>query len=476
LTEVNDDSRYDEDMLSRRRVLTLGLLLAASTIALPAQDTAWLDAYRDPVSKIIAEATKNDFAWQRLAYLTDTFGNRLAGSQALADAIDWAVAEMAKDGLDHVRLDAVKVPHWVRGAESLEVTAPHRLKLPVLGLGLSVGTPAEGIEADALVVDSFLTLEQRASEARGKIVVFNQPFKGYGPTVAYRVNGASQAAEAGALAVLIRSVGLDGLRTLHTGMLTYREGVPKIPAAAISGEDADRLSRMAARGERIRLKLTMGAEMLPDADSANVIAEIRGREKPEEVVVVGGHFDSWDVGAGATDDGGGAVAAWEVARLLKRLDLKPRRTIRVVLFTNEENGLRGGLDYRDRYRADLSRHVLMMESDAGVFAPVGFGLSANETARAQITAIASLLVSINATHVAASGGGADIGPSVTAGRIPAMSLDVDGSKYFLIHHTEADTIDKIEPGDLAKCAAAMASMAYVVADMPTRLGEAAGTR
>jgi carboxypeptidase Q len=463
-------------MLSRRRALTLGLLLAASTVALPAQDTAWLDAYRDPVSKIIAEATKNDFAWQRLAYLTDTFGNRLAGSQALADAIDWAVAEMAKDGLDYVRKDAVKVPHWVRGAESLEVTAPHRVRLPVLGLGLSVGTPAEGIEADALVVDSFLTLEQRASEARGKIVVFNQPFKGYGPTVAYRVNGASQAAEAGALAVLIRSVGLDGLRTLHTGMLTYREGVPKIPAAAISGEDADRLSRMAARGERIRLKLTMGAEMLPDADSANVIAEIRGREKPEEIVVVGGHFDSWDVGAGATDDGGGAVAAWEVARLLKRLDLRPRRTIRVVLFTNEENGLRGGLDYRDRYRADLSRHVLMIESDAGVFAPVGFGLSANETARAQITAIASLLVSINATHVAASGGGADIGPSVTAGRIPAMSLDVDGSKYFLIHHTEADTIDKIEPADIAKCAAAMASMAYVVADMPTRLGEAAGTR
>ena len=259
-------------------------------------------------------------------------------------------------------------------------------------------------------------------------------------------------------------------------MLTYREGVPKIPAAAISGEDADRLTRMAARGERIRLKLTMGAEMLPDADSANVIAEIRGREKPEEIVVVGGHFDSWDVGAGATDDGGGAVAAWEVARLLKKLDLRPRRTIRVVLFTNEENGLRGGLDYRDRYRADLSRHVLMLESDAGVFAPVGFGLSANETARAQVTAIAALLVPINATHVAASGGGADIGPSVTAGRIPAMSLDVDGAKYFLLHHTDADTVDKIDPADLAKCAGAMAAMVYVVADMPQRLGESAGTR
>jgi carboxypeptidase Q len=463
-------------MLSWRRVIVPVLLLTCFVVLPSAQDQSWIDAYREPVSKILAAATKDDFAWQRLAYLTDTFGNRLAGSQALTDAIEWAAAEMAKDGLDAVRKDPVKVPHWVRNAESLEVTSPHHLRLPVLGLGLSVGTPAEGIEADALVVDSFLTLEQRASEARGKIVVFDEPFKGYGPTVAYRVNGASQAAEAGALAVLVRSVGLDGLRTLHTGMLTYREGVPKIPAAAISGEDADRLMRMAARGEHIRLKLTMGAEMLPDADSANVIAEIRGREKPEEVVVVGGHFDSWDVGAGATDDGGGAVAAWEVARLLKKLDLRPRRTIRVVLFTNEENGLRGGLDYRDRYRADLPRHVLMLESDAGVFAPVGFGLSANETARAQVTAIASLLTPINATHVAASGGGADIGPSVTAGKIPAMSLDVDGAKYFLLHHTDADTVDKIDPADLAKCAGAMAAMAYVVADMPQRLGETTGTR
>jgi carboxypeptidase Q len=364
----------------------------------------------------------------------------------------------------------------VRGVESLELTAPRHHLLPVLGLGLSVGTPPGGIEADVLVVDSFLALEQHAADARGKIVLFNEPFKGYGPTVAYRVNGASQAAEAGALAVLIRSVGLDGLRTPHTGMLTYREGVPKIPAAAITAEDAARLARMASRGQRPRLKLTMAAEMRPDADSANVIAEVRGREKPEEVVVVSGHFDSWDVGNGATDDGGGAIAAWEVARLLKRLDLRPRRTIRVVLFTNEENGLRGGLDYRDRYRADLSRHVLMIESDAGVFAPLGFGLSANETARAQVQAVASLLGPIGATRVAASGGGADIGPSVTAGRIPAMSLDVDGAKYFLIHHTDADTVDKIDPADMARCVAAMTAMAYVVADMPQRLGEAQGTR
>jgi carboxypeptidase Q len=463
-------------MLTPRRSAVVGLVVAASTAFVSAQGASWVDAYREPVTLIVNEATRDDFAWQRLAYLTDTFGNRLAGSDSLEAAIDWAVVEMQKDGLDAVRKDPVKVPHWVRGAESLELTVPRRHLLPVLGLGLSVGTPPEGIEADVLVVDSFLALEQHAADARGKIVLFNEPFKGYGPTVAYRVNGASQAAEAGALAVLIRSVGLDGLRTPHTGMLTYREGVPKIPAAAITAEDAARLARMASRGQRPRLKLTMAAEMRPDADSANVIAEVRGREKPEEVVVVSGHFDSWDVGNGATDDGGGAIAAWEVARLLKRLDLRPRRTIRVVLFTNEENGLRGGLDYRDRYRADLSRHVLMIESDAGVFAPLGFGLSANETARAQVQAVASLLGPIGATRVAASGGGADIGPSVTAGRIPAMSLDVDGAKYFLIHHTDADTVDKIDPADMARCVAAMTAMAYVVADMPQRLGEAQGTR
>ena len=463
-------------MPSSRLFLTLGLS-AAVFVGLPsAQAPSWIESYREPVGRIIAAATHDDFAWRRLAYLTDTFGNRFSGSQSLENAITWAVDEMQKDGLEAVRKDPVKVPHWVRGAESLEVTAPHHLSLPILGLGLSVGTPREGIEADLMVVDSFVDLEHRAGEARGKIVLFNAPFKGYGPTVAYRVNGASQAADAGALAVLVRSVGLDGLRTNHTGMLTYREGVPKIPAAAVSVEDAARLARMAARGEHLRVKLTMGAEMLPDADSANVIAEWRGREKPDEVVVVSGHFDSWDVGAGATDDGGGAVAAWEVARILKSLDLRPRRTIRVVLFTNEENGLRGGLDYRDRYRADLSRHVLMIESDAGVFAPQGFGLSGNETAREQAGAIASLLAPIGATHIGASGGGADIGPSVTAARIPAMSLDVDGAKYFLIHHTEADTVDKIDPADLARCAAAMAAMAYVVADMPQRLGEAQGTR
>lgn len=459
-----------------RHAWTAAAIFSGAAALASAQAPSWIDAYREPAVRIIHAATSNDFAWQRLAYLTDTFGHRLSGSQSLEDAIDWAAGQMRRDGLENVHREPVDVPYWVRGAESLELLSPREHRLPMLGLGLSVGTPPGGIEADVMVVDGFVDLERRAEEARGRIVLFNEPFRGYGATVAYRVNGASQAAEDGAVAVLVRSVGLDGLRTPHTGMLTYREGVPKIPAAAIAAEDASRLARMAARGEHLRVRLVMGAQMRPDAPSANLIAEIRGRERPDEVVVVSGHFDSWDVGTGAIDDGGGSVAAWEVARLLTKLDLRPRRTIRVVLFTNEENGLRGGLDYRDRHRTELPGHVLMIESDAGVFAPLGFGLSANDTGRAQAAAIASLLAPVGATRISPSGGGADIGPSVALARIPAMSLEVDGSRYFQIHHTEADTVDKIDPDELARCVAAMTVMAYVVADMPQRLGEAQGTR
>jgi carboxypeptidase Q len=212
----------------------------------------------------------------------------------------------------------------------------------------------------------------------------------------------------------------------------------------------------------------MEAKFLPDADSFNVIGELRGRERPDEVVVVSGHFDSWDVGTGSTDDGGGCLVSWEAVRLMKKLGLRPRRTVRVVLFTNEENGLRGGLDYRDRYKGQLGDHVLMFESDSGVFRPSGFGFSGTDSARRTIQEIATLLEGIGTSTITGSGGGADIGPSVQAANVPAMSLDVDGN-YFLIHHTPADTIDKIDPKDMATASAAIAVMAYVVADMPLRL-------
>ena len=242
----------------------------------------------------------------------------------------------------------------------------------------------------------------------------------------------------------------------------------QIPAAAVTTEDADRLQRMIDRGNTLRLLLKMEAKFLPDADSFNVVGEIRGREKPDEVVVVSGHYDSWDVGTGATDDGGGCVVSWEALRIMKKLNLRPRRTVRVVLWTNEENGLRGGNAYRDRYRDQLVDHVLMMESDSGVFRPVGFGFTGSDAARARVRDIASLLRGIQADRIGPSGGGADIGPSVQAGKIPSMSLDVEGN-YFLLHHTPADTVDKIDPMDMARASAAIAVMAYVIADMPERL-------
>jgi carboxypeptidase Q len=448
----------------------LSLVLASGTLSARAARTqsTWLDSYRDPAARLIAESMSNRFAWERLALLGDTFGNRLSGSQALEDAIRWAVAEMKKDGLDQVRAEPVKVPHWVRGQESLEIVSPHRSPLVMLGLGNSVGTPPDGIEADVLVVRNFSELDAAADRVKGKIVLFNVPFTNYGETVQYRSSGPSRAAVLGAVAALIRAVGPTGLRTPHTGSLRYTDGQPKIPGVAISTEDADRLQRMQARGTTVRLRLKMEAAFLPDADSANVIAEIRGRERPDEVIVVGGHFDSWDVGTGSTDDGGGCVVTWEALRLMKKLNLRPRRTVRVVLFTNEENGLAGGRAYLEKYRSQLANHVMMLESDSGVFRPTGFGFTGSPAARATLQQIATLLHSIDADRIGPSGDGADIGPSVEAGKIPAMSLETEGN-YFLIHHTPADTVDKIDPVDMAKASAAIAVIAYIVADMPDRL-------
>jgi carboxypeptidase Q len=454
-------------------------LILASAIALvqfpaPAVDVPkraapeWLAPYRDPAARLIGEAVASDAAWQRLAYVGDTFGNRLSGSPNLEAAIRWAVDEMKRDGLENVRAEPVKVPHWVRGRESLEIAGAVPQRLAILGLGNSVGTPAEGLEADLLVVHSFEELDALRDRVKGKIVLFNVPFTNYGETVRFRASGPSRAGALGAVAMLVRAVGPAGLRTPHTGALTYVDGQPRIPAAAVAAEDAARLQRMADRGTNVRLRLMMEARFLPDADSANVIGEIRGRELPNEVVVVGGHFDSWDVGTGSTDDGGGCVATWEALRLMKKLNLRPRRTVRVVLWTNEENGGRGGLGYRDRHMAELGNHVMMLESDGGVFRPTGFGFSGSEAGRARVRDIATLLAGIHADAIAASGGGADIGPSVQQAAIPAMSLEVDGD-YFLIHHTDADTVDKIDPLDIARSSAAVAVMAYVIAEMPERL-------
>jgi len=431
----------------------------------------WLDPYRDSAARLIGEAMSDTFAWQRLSVLTDAVGNRLSGSPQLEHAIRWAVDEMKRDGLENVHTEPAMVPKWVRGAESADIVEPAHHSIVMLGLGGSVATPPEGIEAELVVVHSFEELDANAARARGAIVLFNVPFTTYGETVRFRSSGASRAAHHGARAALVRSIGPAGLRLPHTGALQYSADAPKIPAAAITAEDADRLQRIADRGARIVVRLKMEAHFEGDVESANVVGEIRGRDQPDEIVVVSGHLDSWDVGAGATDDGGGCVVTWEALRIMKKLNLRPRRTLRVVLWTNEENVGRGGLAYRDRHRAELSRHVMMLESDGGVFQPTGFGFTGSDRARRTVTEIAALLRGIGADQIGPAGGGADIGPSVLEAKIPSVSLDVDGSKYFLIHHTPADTIDKIDPVEMAKCAAAVAVLAYVVADMPQRLGE-----
>jgi carboxypeptidase Q len=442
------------------------LLLAVSAPIAGAQSVA--DRYREQASRIIARATRDSAAWQRLATLTETFGARFSGTPALEQAIDWTLAEMRKDGLDNVRGEPVMVPRWVRGAESAELVLPRRANLPMLGLGGSIGTPPGGITAEVMVVTSYDDLTARAAEARGKIVLFNVPFTTYGQTVQYRSGGAVAASRAGAVASMIRSVTPYSQNTPHTGGMAYNDSVPRIPHAAITPEDADMIARMIAGGERVAVTLTMSAHMLPDAQSRNVIAELRGTTSPDEIVVMGGHIDSWDVGRGAMDDAGGVVVAWEAIRLLKELGLRPRRTIRVVGWTNEENGLRGGNAYRDAHRAELERHVAAIESDAGVFKPQGFGFTGSDAAYGTVQQIGRLLQGIGAGTIQRGGGGADIGPIMALG-VPGRGLNVDGPRYFWYHHTDADTVDKLDPHDVALCVATMAVMAYVLADMPERL-------
>ena len=452
--------------------LTVLLLVVAAVRAATAQqpvpDAPLQARYRGVAGRLIDSALADSVAWQRMARITDSFGPRLAGSEGLSRALEFILAEMRRDGLENVRNEPAMVPHWVRGEESAELIEPRRSPLPMLGLGGSVATPRGGITAEVLVVSSFEELERRAAEARGRIVLFDVPWQGYGRTVEYRFGGAIAAARAGAVAALLRSVTPNAMRTLHTGAMGYDTAVARIPFAALTVEDAAMLHRMQERGERVVVRLAMAARTLPDAPSQNVVGEIVGAERPDEVVVIGGHTDSWDVGTGAMDDMGGVVVAWEAVRLMRRLGLRPRRTVRVVGWVNEENGVRGGLAYRDAHRDRLAGHVLAIESDGGVFRPTGFGFSGSDSALAVVRQIGGLLRRIGADTVTRGGGGVDIGPIAELG-VPAMGLNTDGVRYFWYHHGTADTADKLDPREMAQCVAAMAVMAYVVADLPERL-------
>jgi carboxypeptidase Q len=457
------------------------LLAAASAAAqTPRLDRAALAPeaapYADAAERIVAAALADSAAYERLAEIADRHGHRLSGSQALENAIDDVLERMRADGLENVRGQPVMVPVWVRGEESAVLVALEgETPVGMLGLGGSVGTRAGGITAPVLVVSSFAELTARAGEAAGRIVLFDVPFTTYGETVAYRRDGAVAAARVGAVAALVRSVGPVSLSTPHTGAMRYAEGVPQIPAAAVTLEAAARMARMQARGEAPVVRLTMGARAEPDRLSRNVVAEVVGRERPGETVVVGGHVDSWDVGQGAVDDLGGCVVAWEALRVLHRLGLRPRRTVRVVFWTNEENGTRGGLAYRDSVGAAIADVQLAVESDGGVFEPRGFGYTGAagglEMLRAAVEGLMQPVLSDSfgrRTGLVEGGGGADIGPLMEDG-VPGMSLNAAGDRYFWYHHTPADTVDKLDPGHLARAVAATAILMYVAAEMPERL-------
>ena len=436
--------------------------VAAPAAILPAET-------RSAMERLVVAGTNSHAAWNRLAELCDTFGPRPTGSTNIEAAIDWIQARMREDGLSNVRTEPVTVPHWVRGAESVELLSPRVERLPMLGLGGSIDTPPEGITAEVLVVTNFTELTHRAAEAKGKIVLFNAPFTRYGETVQFRWAGASEAAKAGAVASLIRSVGDYSLRTPHTGAMGYATNAPKIPHAALAPEDAGRLARYVARGQTVTVRLTMSAKTLPDAAGRNVLAEIPGREKPEEIIVVGGHIDSWDVGQGAQDDGGGCVAAWEALRLIQKLGLRPRRTIRLVLWTGEENSGGGGKAYRDAHLAELDRHVLAIESDSGTFLPTGFGFTGSDAARGLLKPVHAFLgETLGAGKSDNVGISADTSHLLQKG-VPVMNIQMPDGRYFRFHHTEADTVEAVNPDELARCSAAMAAMVYAVADLPEAL-------
>ncbi len=446
------------------------------------QESDIVQNYRESAEKIIVAALTGNDAYRKLEELCLKIGHRLSGSPQLEKAIDWAIDSLKKDGHENVRREKVMVPHWVRGAESATMLEPRVEPLTILGLGGSIGTPAEGITAPVVFVTNEEELDKLGDRVKGKIVLFNNAMpaydpekgSGYGTAVRFRGKGASLAAKQGAVATLVRSVTARSLRSPHTGAMRYEDGVQKIPAAAVTIEDAETIARLTAQGIQVVVNLKMEAKTLDDAPSANVIAELRGREMPEEIVLIGGHIDSWDAGHGAHDDGAGCVMAMEAISVLRKLNMIPRRTIRVVLFTNEENGLAGGKAYAKDHEAELPNHVAAIESDSGGFKPTGYSIEcADENRRdhavAQMQTIVSLVSSIGPMKARAGHSGADISPMKDAG-VLLMGHNVEGATYFDYHHTHADTIDKVDPRELSENVAVMAAVAYILADMPERLG------
>ena len=439
--------------------------------------------YGATTKRIIQETLKGNDGWQKMHELCDGIGFRLSGSPGLEEAIDWAVATMRKDGQENCRREPVMIPKWTRGNEWARMESPRKFDLHILGLGMSVCTPPAGITAPVIVVKDEASFAKAANQMKGKFVLFNNPMPEYteergacyGHTVRFRYGGPGMASENGAIGCLVRSVTARSLRSPHTGATSYKDDYPKIPAAAISTEDADMIQRLIDQGEEVRITLKMDAKYHGMVPSGNVVAEYVGREKPEEIVVISGHIDAWDVGHGAHDDGGGCVMAMEALNVLRKLKLRPRRTIRVVLWTNEENGQEGAKQYAKDHANELTNHVAAIESDSGVFAPQGFSVEHLDNpkgliAQENLAHFFALMNRPGLDKIKSGWSGADIS-HIKHGELPLMGLIVEGSTYFDYHHTHADTLDKVDPKDLTDCVATLAAISYLLAEIPGRLDE-----
>jgi len=461
-----------------RRTTVLALILAGA--AAPTSPGRAADAapalsaeIRETAESLRQNALSGSRASEWIRSLIDHSGPRLSGSSGERASIGWGLETFKTLGFARVRAEKVRVPFWQRGVETGEVTAPYPHKLSLTALGGSVPTPAAGLEGEIVEVGSLDELATKNEAAvRGRIVFFNKRMRrsvdgaGYGETVPIRGSGPSRAAKLGAIGVLIRSVGTDSNRTPHTGSLKYDEGIAEIPAAALSNPDADLLERLDREGRPVRVRFTLGCRNLGQADSANVIGEIPGTGKSEEIVLLGAHRDSWDLGEGAIDDGAGCGIVIEAARLIGALRKRPLRTIRVILFANEENGLAGGKSYAETHAAELDRHVAALEADLGSDAPIGFAWNAGPSAERLVGEIAALLAPLGASQVTSTGaGGADISRLVLAG-VPLFSVRQDASRYFDWHHSANDTFDKIDPVPLDRMTAAVAVFTWVAANVP----------
>lgn len=450
-------------------VAAIIVLLAASAPVLAQPSMTSVTApYRALAKRLLDTSLSQPKAYALLAELIAHSGTRLSGSEGAKRAVDWGMDAMERLGFARVRSQPVIVPHWERGNASAQIIGGAQLH--ILALGGSVAAP-EGVTAEVVEVKGLDEAAALGDRARGKIVFFNRPmdptlpstFDAYGRAVDQRVNGASVAAKVGAVAVLVRSMTTSIDTFPHTGTMHYADDAPKVPAAALSTADEERLSAMLRSGP-VRVSLTMTCRTLPDAESANVIGELTGTEHPEEVIVIGGHLDSWDVGDGAHDDGAGCVHAIEALRLLKSLGLRPRRTIRAVLFMNEENGLRGAAAYADDAgAAKTERHVAAIESDRGGFAPRGFNVEGDEADLARVARWAPLFEDMGAERFRTGGSGADVAPLKKHGAL-TIGLIPESHRYFDYHHSAKDVLAAVNERELELGAAAMALLAWILSE------------